>query len=332
MSLTAIGGIVLGIGIAAGLNVYGAVAAIGIAARLEWVELAPGLRGLQSSIVIGSALLMYCVEVYANRTPRVQRWWNAAHTLIRPLAAASLVAVALPASGVSTAPTWFTATLSAGVVALLVHASKAGARLLFAVSREFRWDRAVNWGEDAAAFALAPLSLARPTQALWLALVGLATLVVFGRWLWRVFLLGPRSLAARGAGFFGARGWVESADLPLWVARALAPPVPGQARNRGTRASLHGAPGRFRNGWLIVGGEGPRFLFRGSSGRVRQVPLSEATCGEVGVDAWVDRLPLGSNGTSSTLFLLKDGPDPRAVQRMFDPIAGGAVAAGETAI
>ncbi len=324
MSVSAIGGIVLGIGIAAGLNVYGAVAAIGIAARLEWFELAPGLRGLQSPIVIGSALLLYLVETYADRTPRVQRWWNAGHTLIRPLAAASLAAVALPASGAAiAAPLRSVAALAAGIVALLVHASKAGARLLFAVTGEFRRDRAVRWAEDAAALALAPLALARPADALWLALVALVALVLFGRWLWRAFLLGPRALAARGTGFFGARGWVESADLPAWVAGSLAPLAPGQARIRGARASLHGAPGRFRNGWLIVGGDGPRFLFRTSSGRIRHVSLSEATCVEMSADAWVDRLRLGSNGASSTLFLLKDGPDPRAVQRLFEPGAGG---------
>jgi hypothetical protein len=323
MDLITIGGIVLGLGIGAGLNVYGAVAAIGIAARLEWLVLAPGLRGLESPIVIGSALLLYFVEVFANREPGVQRWWNAVHTLVRPLAAASLTAVAVPALGASVpAAVWVAATVAAGIIALLVHASKAGARLLLAVSGDARWNRAVNWCEDAVALAIAPLALARPGDALWVALGMLVALVTFGRWLWRAFLLGPRALAARGSGFFGAKGWVESPDLPAWVTRSLAPHAPGQARNRGTRAALQGAPGRFRNGWLIVGGEGPRFLFRGSSGRVRLVPLFDATCGDVRADAWVDGLPLGSNGTSSTLFLLKDGPDPRAVQRLFQPGPG----------
>lgn len=328
MNATVIGGMVLGLGIAAGLNVYGAVAAIGVASRVGWLDLAPALRGLHSPIVIGSAALLFLIDAYADRAARTQRWWGAVHTIVRPLAAASLTAVAL--FGTPAAPSawmWSAAALAAGAVALFVHASKAGARLLLAVSGDVRRNRAVGWAEDGLAVLLGPIALARPGVALWAASVLLVGLVVFGRWLWRAFLLGPRSLAALGSGFFGSRGWRDDGDLPAWVASALEPLAPGQARHRGARASLHGAPGRFRNGWLVVGGKGPCFLFRGSSGRVRAVPLASARCGEVMRDAWVDRLALGTNGTDSTLFLLKDGPDAVAVRRHFAPDAPGSRAA-----
>ena len=320
MSVSIVAGVVLGFGIAAGLNIYGAVAAIGLASRLGWFELAAGLRGLQSPIVIGPAILLFGLEIYADRSARTQRWWDALHTIVRPLAASSLAAVVL-----SAAPTpppawlWLTATFSAGMVALIVHASKTGARVLLSVARDRRRLRLLARAEDAVAIAFGPLTLARPGDALWIAAAILLALAVFGRWLWRAFLLGPRALAALGAGFFGTRGWLEIDDLPAWAVAALETPRPGQARHRGARASLHGAPGRFRNGWFVTGGGGPRFLFRGSSGRVRVVPLESARCGPVQSDEWVDRMTLGANGASSTLFLLKDGPDPRVVRRLFAP-------------
>jgi hypothetical protein len=319
VDLIMIGGIALGLGIAAGLNVYAAVAAIGIASRLGWFPLAPALHGLHASIVIGSAVLLYLLEALADRAKHTQRWWSAVHTLVRPLAASSLTAVAILATSPDIPKlVWVSASLGAGVVALLVHASKAGARLLLAVAGELRWNRAVNWAEDAVAVVFGPLSLAWPTGTLWIAgamLVGLAGL---GRWLWRAFLLGPRALAARGTGFFGARGWLEADGLPRWVARSLESLSPGQARHRGTRASMQGAPGRFRNGWLVVGGDGPRFLYRGTSGRVRGLPLEDASYGEVRADSWVDSIPLGSNGRRATLLLLKDGPDPEVVRRALE--------------
>lgn len=324
MNATVIGGIVLGLGIAAGLNVYGAVAAIGVASRFGWLDLAPALGGLQSSIVIGSAALLFLIDACANRDPRTQRWWGAVHTIVHPLAATSLTAVAL--FGTPAAPAawmWIAAAIAAGGVALFVHASRAGARLLLVVSGDRRGSRAVGWSEDALAALIGPLALARPAVALWAAGILLVGLVAFGRWLWRAFLLGPRSLAAVGSGFFGSRGWREDGDLPRWVLDALEPLAPGQGRHRGARASMHGAPGRFRNGWLVVGGAGPRFLFRGSSGRVRAVPLASARCGDVMRDAWVDRIALRANGTAPTLFLLKDGPDPLAVRRLFAPDVPG---------
>jgi hypothetical protein len=199
------------------LNVYGAVAAIGLASRTGWLELAPGLRGLQSPIVTGSAVLLFLIDIYADRSPRTQRWWGALHTIVRPLAASSLAAVALSAAPVQPPMwLWLAATFTTGIVALLVHASKTGARLLFSVSGERGRGRAVAWMEDALALALGPLILARPAETLWIAALIMVALGVFGRWLWRAFLLGPRALAALGAGFFGVRGSsYRSAIFPL---------------------------------------------------------------------------------------------------------------------
>ena len=311
-------GMASGIGIACGLNVYGAVAAIGLAARFGALSLSPALRGLEHPIVIGSALLLLVAEAVADRAPRAQRWWSAAHTVVRPLAAVSLAAIVVVALPVSPPPTLVVATgAAAGVIALLVHASKSGARLLFSVSGEAGRGRWISWAEDLVAVAIAPLAVARPSETLWISAGLLLLLALFGRWLWRAFLLGPRALVARAAGFFGTKGWVEVERMPQWVSRSLRPASLGEARHRATRASLHGAPGRFRNGWLIVGGSGPSFVFRGGSGRVRALPLVEPPCGDVEGDAWVDRLALGHNGARATLFLLKDGPDPAAVQRLL---------------
>jgi hypothetical protein len=84
----------LGIAWSSSVSLYATVAFTGLAGRLGWVVLPAGLQVLQSSWVIGVALLLTGVEVAASLVPGVATAWEALHAAIRPVAAAGLAVLA----------------------------------------------------------------------------------------------------------------------------------------------------------------------------------------------------------------------------------------------
>jgi hypothetical protein len=291
--------------LACGINLYATVAALGIASRVGLLDALPiGLRGLEHPLVIGTALALYLVEFAVDKVPRLDSLWDAVHTVVRPAAAALLAALAFegatPAVQAGAAAAAFTAALAA-------HAMKAGLRI--AMRPERRWLRAaLSVVEDMLAVGLAVLALHDPVMAGAAAAVALLLLAAAGPRLWRAFVLGGRALAARLRGFFGTAAYRELPALPDAL-RSLAPAhALGAAPPRALRAALSGrGAGSFRNGWLVLSGQGPSFLYRTLLGP-RRVDLSGVAVLEVRSGHWTDRVHLASTHGRFTLYLLKDGP------------------------
>ena len=84
----------LGIAWSSSVSLYATVAFTGLAGRLGWVVLPEGLHVLQSSWVIGVALLLTGVEVAASLVPGIATAWEAVHVAVRPVAAAALAVLA----------------------------------------------------------------------------------------------------------------------------------------------------------------------------------------------------------------------------------------------
>ena len=61
---------------AAGLNVYGTVAALGLVSRAGLVVLPGDLGIVQSWWVIGACLAMFVIEFVADKVPLVDLVWN----------------------------------------------------------------------------------------------------------------------------------------------------------------------------------------------------------------------------------------------------------------
>ncbi len=139
----------LGVGWASGVNLYAAVAALGLAGVTGYVELPPALQVVQDPLVILAAGFMYCVEFMADKIPGVDSGWDALHTFVRIPAGALLAASAAgpvdPAISVA-------AGLLGGGVAAATHAAKAGTRMLINTSPEpfSNWTASVL--EDVAVF------------------------------------------------------------------------------------------------------------------------------------------------------------------------------------
>ena len=83
-----IAGLVIAASFAAGLNVYATVLTLGVVARVNWVELPPGLEVLANGWVIAAGAAMFSIEFFADKVPAFDLIWNALHTFVRiPLAA-----------------------------------------------------------------------------------------------------------------------------------------------------------------------------------------------------------------------------------------------------
>lgn len=140
----------LGVAWASGINLYAAVAVIGLGGATGYVDLPPSLELVQDPLIILAAAFMYCVEFMADKTPGVDSAWDTVHTFIRIPAGAMLAAGAVgpvdPAIAVA-------AGLLGGGVTAATHATKAGSRVLINTSPEPFSNWAASIAEDVAVFA-----------------------------------------------------------------------------------------------------------------------------------------------------------------------------------
>lgn len=175
MDLAQVIALSMGLAWASGINMYAAIAMLGILGATGHMTLPPGLELLSDPLVIMAAAFMYCVEFFADKVPGVDTAWDSIHTFLRIPAGAVLAAMAL---GDVSLPAQIAAGLIGGTLTAATHASKAGARVMINTSPE----PMSNWGasvaEDVAVFA-----------GLWVALnypwLFLALLVVFiGLMIW----------------------------------------------------------------------------------------------------------------------------------------------------
>ena len=138
--------LMLGAAWASGINLYAAIAVLGLSGAGGAVQLPPNLQVLTHPLVIGAALFMYLVEFFADKIPGVDSAWDGLHTFIRIPAGALLAAGAVgevdPALSIA-------AGILGGGIAAASHATKAGGRILINTSPEPFTNWAVSLTEDA---------------------------------------------------------------------------------------------------------------------------------------------------------------------------------------
>lgn len=313
-------GQLLGTAFACGLNLYATVALLGIASRLDWITgLPPGMLGLEHDIVIISAAVLYLVEFAVDRVPLIDHAWEAVHTLIRPAAAAMLAVLALEG-----APLYLqlAAAAAAGAVALAAHGTKTGLRLIVSTRASEARRRSLlrtllSLLEDFAAVAIAIAALMHPDIAVGVIAASGALVLLGGPRLWRAAMLGPRAVIARNRGFFYGRDWRSRDQLPRAIRSAIPGEPLGRSPARGAPVAISGLAhvGEYRNGWLILTCDGPRFLYR-SLFRTRTAFLPPIAGISIRRGLVTDALDITGSGTTKaasrtfTIFLLKDGPRP----------------------
>ena len=177
---SSIAALIVAASFAAGLNVYATVATLGILAHFHWVVLPPGLDSLANPWIICVAGLLFAVEVFADKVPALDLFWNAAHTFIRVPVAALL---AYRAASQLSPEMQLLAAAAGAAIAALAHTSKTAARALVTPSPEPVSNIALSSAEDVTAISLTWLATHHPYTAASIAGVGIIFLLLSLRWI-----------------------------------------------------------------------------------------------------------------------------------------------------
>ena len=159
MNLISTLAIAMGAGWVSGINLYAAVATLGLLGRFAHLRLPGELDILTSWWIIGLAVALYLIEFVADKIPYVDNIWDAIHTFIRVPAGAVLAATAFGDfdRGVQVA-----AFLLGGGLALSAHGTKASARAAINLSPEPASNVVVSLTEDVIAVGSVFLSIFAP--------------------------------------------------------------------------------------------------------------------------------------------------------------------------
>ena len=149
----------------AGISMYGVLALLGIAGRLEWIE-APEL--LERPVVIAVLLALFVVDFVVDKIAWLDSVWDVIHTFLRPVAGALIMAVAPDQS----LPVPVALAVGSGL-ALTSHGAKASTRALVNTSPEPASNVAVSTAEDGLVAILMALAIANPVVA------GVLTVILF---------------------------------------------------------------------------------------------------------------------------------------------------------
>ncbi|HEY7583937.1 MAG TPA: DUF4126 domain-containing protein [Acidimicrobiia bacterium] len=189
-------GLLAGTGWAAGLNLYLATFLLGLAGRLDWLDVPAVLQRTDVMIVAG---VLYGIEFLADKVPFIDNVWDAIHTFVRPLGAGALgyvIAGDSPSVGAAIG------ALLTGALALSAHSTKATTRAAVNTSPEPFSNITLSLFEDGLVAGLLALAIANPVVTL----VVVVVFTILGIWLVVKFFGAIKRIRAR---------------------RASAPPAPG---------------------------------------------------------------------------------------------------------
>jgi hypothetical protein len=123
----------MGVSWASGINLYAAIATLGILGATGNMALPPDLQILSNPLVIIAAATMYCVEFFADKVPGVDTGWDTIQTFVRIPGGALLAAGAV---GEMDPAVSLAAAIVGGSMAGAAHATKSGTRVLINTSPE----------------------------------------------------------------------------------------------------------------------------------------------------------------------------------------------------
>jgi len=135
----------MGVAWASGINLYAAILTLGYLGSNGNIDLPPEMIVVTDPLVMSAAVLMYCIEFFADKTPGVDTAWDSLHTFIRiPLGAV----LAMSAVGEVTPAVELAAFLAGGSLTAATHATKAGSRVIINSSPEPVSNWFTSLGED----------------------------------------------------------------------------------------------------------------------------------------------------------------------------------------
>ena len=162
--------IAMGASWVSGINLYAAVATLGLLSRFASLKLPGELEVLTNWWVIAIALILFVVEFVADKIQVVDSVWDVIHTFIRIPAGAVLAATAF---GEFDRSIQVIAFLLGGGLALSSHGTKAAARLAINASPEPFSNVAVSLTEDVLAIVTILLAWLLPVAVFFIIAAGL---------------------------------------------------------------------------------------------------------------------------------------------------------------
>lgn len=204
----------MGVAWASGINLYAAMAVLGISGATGSMDLPPDLMVLQNPMVIAAACIMYTAEFVADKMPGVDTAWDSVHTFIRIPAGAMMAAAAVGDPGPAIE---LSAYILGGGLAAATHATKAGSRVVINSSPEPFTNWAASITEDVAVIGGLWVAMHYP----WLFLALMILFIGFMIWILPKIWRGIKKVFRWIGGLFGA---APPADEPAMAAAAEAPP------------------------------------------------------------------------------------------------------------
>ncbi|MFJ2777827.1 MULTISPECIES: DUF4126 domain-containing protein [unclassified Kitasatospora] len=207
-------------GLASGINAYAVVLLLGLLGRFAGTDSVPS--ALERTDVLIAAAALFLLEAVADKIPYVDSVWDAVHTVIRPVAGATVGALLASADPGSLGEV--AAGAMGGTTALVSHLVKASLRMAVNTSPEPASNIVVSLAEDVSVAGLVTLAIFHPWLAASVAAVLLAVgllLVWFAISRIRRFRARRRERrAARAAGPRPAEAAAGEAGEGSWAARS----------------------------------------------------------------------------------------------------------------
>ncbi|MEK6300753.1 MAG: DUF4126 domain-containing protein [Acidobacteriota bacterium] len=168
MSLLSTLALAMGSSWVSGINLYAAVATLGLLGRFAGLELPGDLGVVTNWWVIGVALVLYVIEFFADKVPLIDSAWDAVHTFIRVPAGAVLAAASF---GDFDKGVQVIAFLIGGGLALSSHGTKAATRAAINTSPEPASNIAASLAEDVVAVGSIVLAWVYPAAVIVLVVI-----------------------------------------------------------------------------------------------------------------------------------------------------------------
>ncbi|MFJ8430067.1 DUF4126 domain-containing protein [Kitasatospora sp. NPDC094019] len=161
-------------GLASGINAYAVVLLLGLLGRFGGADSVP--PALERTDVLIAAAVLFLLEAVADKIPYVDTVWDAVHTVIRPIAGATVGALIAAATTDPGSLGEVAAGAMGGTTALVSHLVKASLRMAVNTSPEPASNIVVSLAEDVSVAGLVTLAIFHP----WLAASISAVLLLVG--------------------------------------------------------------------------------------------------------------------------------------------------------
>jgi hypothetical protein len=186
---------------ASGVNLYLTIAGLGIAQRMDWINLPGNLETLSHPLVIITAAGLYAIEFVADKIPYVDSAWDSIHTAIRPMGGAALGYMAMAEAGPALQ---IPVALLTGAISADSHLTKATTRVAINTSPEPFTNSLASVTEDISVATILFLVIKHPI----IAAIAVILFILFSIWFLKVMF---RFLKKVFSWFFGGRQEVQKA-------------------------------------------------------------------------------------------------------------------------